>query len=92
MKKLSILFIAALLLPTLFACGQSNTITREQALQIALEDAGFVLSDVMDPDAELDRDSGKLHYDVDFEKNGSEYEYEIDAQTGEILRTNLDRD
>ena len=33
---------------------------------------------------ELDRNNGVLHYDVEFKVGNVEYDYEIDAQTGDI--------
>ena len=37
-------------------------------------------------DVELDNDGGALHYDVDFEVNDKDYDYEIDAEDGKILK------
>lgn len=67
-------------------------LTREQARDIALKHAGLTASQVRDLDVELDRDDGVLHYDVDFEASGYDYEYEIDAATGKILRSQKERD
>lgn len=60
-------------------------ITPEEAKAIALQDAGLAEADVRDLEVELDRDDGKVHYDVDFEKGAADYDYDIDAVTGEIL-------
>lgn len=64
-------------------------LTREVALSIALKDAALSKDQVQDLDVELDRDGGILHYDVDFEKADRDYEYEIHAETGEILKKNI---
>ena len=61
-------------------------ITPEEAKAIALQDAGLAEADVRDLEVELDRDDGTVHYDVDFEKGNADYDYDIDAVTGEILR------
>lgn len=61
-------------------------LTRDDAINIALKDAGLSREQIQDLDAELDRDDGSLHYDVDFEKNDRDYDYEIDANTGKILK------
>lgn len=61
-------------------------ITLEEAINIALKDAGLTKDQVQDLDAELDRDAGVVHYDVDFEKDNKDYDYEIHAETGEILK------
>lgn len=70
----------------------SKQLTRDEAINIALKDAGLKKDQVYDLDAELDRDNGVLHYDVDFEAGGYDYDYEIDAATGKILRSQNERD
>ncbi|MBR4108846.1 MAG: PepSY domain-containing protein [Oscillospiraceae bacterium] len=60
-------------------------ISQEAAIQIALEHAQLKAEEVTRLHAEYDRDEGAKHYDVDFEKDGFEYSYEIDAYTGKIL-------
>lgn len=67
-------------------------LTKAEAKAIALKHAGVKESEVRDLDVELDRDDGTLHYDVDFEKDGYDYEYEIDAKTGKILKSRKERD
>lgn len=66
-----------------------KTLTRDEAINIALKDAGLTKDQVRDLDAELDRDAGVLHYDVDFEKDNKDYDYEIHAETGEILKKEI---
>ena len=61
------------------------TLTREQATEIALGDAALNAEDIYDLDVELDKEQGTLHYDVDFEKDGKDYDYEIDAETRAII-------
>lgn len=70
----------------------AKQLTREQARDIALKHAGLTASQVRDLDVELDRDDGTLHYDVDFEADGYDYEYEIHATSGKILRSQKERD
>lgn len=72
--------------------GTSNRIGKEKARDIALQHAGLSVSQVRDLDVELDRDDGKVHYDVDFEADGYEYDYEIDAETGKILKSHKEKD
>ena len=67
-------------------------ITPEEAKAIALKDADLAEADVRDLEVELDRDGGTLHYDVDFEKDQYDYEYEIDAKTGKILKSRKEID
>lgn len=59
--------------------------TKEEALAIALEDAGIDEKDVKRSRVELDYDHGELTYDVEFYTESEEYDYEIDAKSGKIL-------
>jgi len=70
----------------------TKQLTKAEAKAIALKHAGLKESEVRDLDVELDRDDGTVHYDVDFEKDGFEYDYEIDANTGKILKSRKERD
>lgn len=60
-------------------------ITAEKAKEIALSHAGITAADATLIKAELDRDDGKQEYDVEFNHGRTEYHYEIDAATGEII-------
>ncbi len=42
--------------------------------------------------AKLDRDDGRLVYEIEFRCDGIEFEYEIDANSGDILDWDMDRD
>lgn len=59
-------------------------ISREEALQIALKDAGITESQAEFTKAELDFDDGVLIYDVGFYKGDIKYDYDIDAKNGTI--------
>ena len=74
------------------ASSSSNQISRTEARDIALKDAGLTESQVRDLEVELDKDGGKAHYDVDFDADGYEYDYEVDAQTGKILKSKQEKD
>lgn len=63
----------------------SMYIGRDEALRIALNDAGVDASAIRDRDIDFDSGYGSAWYDVDFETAGMEYEYSLDAVTGEIL-------
>lgn len=62
-------------------------ITAEEAESIALGHAGVNREGVTYLRTEFDYDDGRPEYDIDFICDGWEYEYEIHAQTGEILRS-----
>ena len=67
------------------ALGGKKMIGKDAAFQAALEDAGLTSEEVRDIDIELDRTLASARYEVDFEAGRTEYEYRIDAYTGEIL-------
>lgn len=64
----------------------------EKAKEIALNDVGINVSQVRELSIELERTMGKVTYDVDFKYNGKEYDYDIDALTGEILNKKVEID
>ena len=71
--------------------GQAAAVTEEQARETALSHAGLTADQVTFVRSELDRDDGRLMYDVEFYTSDyKEYDYEIDAATGEILSYDYD--
>lgn len=68
----------------------TNYISRDKAKSIALNDAGLKESKVRQLEVELDKEDNK--YEVDFEYNGKEYSYEINATTGKIIDKEVERD
>ncbi len=67
--------------------SQTAKISREKAKEIALNHAKVNESEITDYEIELDNEDGKLMYDVSFESNGKEYNYDIDADTGDITNS-----
>src|SRR5699024_523438 len=63
----------------------------EEAKKIALDHAGVKAEDVHFEDQELDRDDGVELYELEFYIDGYEYEYDIHAKTGEILKHERDQ-
>ena len=68
----------------------SGAITEDAARQAALDHAGVAEADAQFLHTKLDRDDGRTVYEVEFWANGSEYDYEIDAASGEILAFDYD--
>lgn len=64
---------------------QSASITEEQAKEIAANHAGVAVADVTFHSVSLEEDDGRRVYDVEFYSGSTEYDYEIDATTGDIL-------
>lgn len=58
----------------------------EQAKSIAVSHAGLTISEVYFSKAKLEKEDGSLVYEIKFYQDGMEYEYEILAATGEIIK------
>ncbi len=69
-----------------------SKISEEKAKSIALDHAGFKESDVQFLRVEYDFDDGVEKYEVDFKQGKYEYDYDINAKTGEILSYDKDID
>lgn len=67
-------------------------IGEEKAKKIALEDAGFDEDEVTYLYAKFDNDDKGPEYEVEFFQGEMEYEYDIDAVTGEILDSSCEID
>ncbi len=101
MKKniiLSVLLCAA----GIILCGCENkapdaadtipaaSITAEEAENIAISDAGINEADITSIKISRDSENGKNIFDVDISDSANEYEYEISAETGEIISKSMD--
>lgn len=68
------------------SASQSAYIGLEAAKEAALKHAGVSASDATFVEAEYDYDDGRMVYEVEFHVKGTEYDYEIDAQTGAVVK------
>lgn len=67
-------------------------ISSDDAKTAALNHAGLTTAQVMHLKAELDREGGKLVYEIEFKSGGHEYEYVIDAATGAVIKSEKEHD
>ncbi len=67
-------------------------ITRDKAIEIALEKAKLQKADVYDLEAELDYEKGVLVWEVDFDYQNFDYSYDINANTGVIVFEEIEKD
>src|SRR5690625_1634388 len=66
---------------------EKTVISLEKAIQIALNEfPGTVY------EAELDREDGRLIYEIEIKANGEEADFDIDAFTGEIISIEIEED
>lgn len=68
------------------------SITAEQAKQIALQHAGVEESSTRRMEMDIDYDHGRTVYEFSWKVDWTEYEYEIDASTGDILSFSQEQD
>ena len=64
----------------------SGDVGYAKAKSIALDHAGVDESKAYDMDIELDDEDGRLVYEVEFKSGNREYDYEIDASSGAVLK------
>lgn len=67
-------------------------LSKADAQKIALEHAGLTSDSVRSLHVEYDWDDGYGTYEVEFKKDGFEYNYEIHANSGKILDADKERD
>ena len=72
--------------------NKSQYIGKDKALNIALAKAGLKKSQISGCEVEFECDDGDITYDIEFYCGSAEYEFEIDATTGNIIEYETDGD
>ena len=67
-------------------------IGHEKAKQIALGHAGVAASNISNYSSELEYDDGVMVYEIEFDSGNTEYDYEINALTGAVVKAEKDWD
>lgn len=70
--------------------NESQFIGGEKAKEIAFASAGVTSASVTNLQVELDCDDGILIYEVEFNAGRNEYEYDINAKDGNIVKSSID--
>lgn len=93
------MLLAALSIAILSGCvsvaaapASSRPIAKEEAIAIALKDAGFTEDQVTALRAEFGYDGVRPEYEVEFHQGNYEYDYEIHAESGAILSKDISRE
>lgn len=84
-KKMLVTAAVSLTLIGLVAGCGGKDIGESKAKEIALENAGVTESDISRYQSSKDRDDGKTLYEIQFASGDTEYEYEINAENGDII-------
>ena len=74
------------------APAEDGYIGKEAAKAAALAHVGLSEAQVSRMKCELDREDGRVVYEIEFKCDGMEYEYEIDASSGSVLKYDKERD
>ena len=72
--------------------NNTGDISLEKAKEIALSHAGLSSDQVTFVQANKDFDDGIEKYDIEFNCNGKEYDYEINASNGQIIKYDYDNE
>lgn len=76
--------------PVTTKSAQSYRISATEAKKIALENAGVDASKAKFKKVKLEKDDGIYEYEIEFLVNSKEYEYKINAVSGEIIEKDVD--
>lgn len=72
------------------ANDRKQAIGSQSALEIALADAGILQADAVHTRSVLEREGMHYVYDVEFDCAGYEYDYTVDAKSGDILEREVE--
>lgn len=72
--------------------ASSTLKTKDEAKAIALQHAGLTADKIMAYEIELDNDDAVKHYEIEFKSGGYEYKYDINAESGEIIKSEKEID
>jgi len=67
-------------------------VTYDYAKSVALNHAGAKENQITDYDIDLDKENGTLVYEISFDFDGYEYDYVLEAATGNILHSHKEKD
>lgn len=76
--------------PTQDTTQNNPKLTADEALDIALKQAGVTKDSIRNLENTLDRENGVLVYEIDFKSGNIEYSYDINAETGEVVERDRD--
>lgn len=84
--------LAAATVMTFATPAEKSSIGSQKALEIALKDAGVSAESAKEVKSVFSKKNLKQIFDVEFEYGQNDYDYIIDAKTGEIISRDIDND
>ena len=78
--------------PGIIGVSSGASLTADQAKQIALQHAGVAEADASRMEIGFDYEHGRAVYEIEWKVGWTEYNYEIDANTGDVLSYERDMD
>ncbi|WP_017795681.1 PepSY domain-containing protein [Oceanobacillus kimchii] len=99
MKKKLVVLVGALTISTAVGLGlsqsdQAASASENQEPTLSSDDITSIVKEQYEgkiTDFELDRDNNQSHYEVEVIHDDEEYDLEIDAETGEIIKENVEK-
>ena len=92
MKKFTAMILALVMVLALtagaFAAGR---LTKDEAKKIALDKAGVTAAEATFTKARLDYDDGREEYEFEFFADGREFDIDVDANTGRVVKFDVER-
>lgn len=89
-KKMLVLTAVIMTAAMTAACVKGKDIGRDAALEAALQDAGVSEGDTTRLSVSQDSEDGRKVYEIRFDVEEKEYEYEVLASDGQILSSDID--
>lgn len=72
--------------------NNAGTITKDEAIDIALKECHYTRSQVSNIDVEDEEEDGTIVYKVEFYKDNQEYNVYINKQTGQVVNKHVEKD
>ena len=92
MKKITAMVLTLVMVLALtagaFAAGR---LTKDEAKKIALKEAGVTAAEATFTKARLEYDDGREEYEFEFYANGKEFDIDVDANTGRVVKFDVER-
>lgn len=78
------------------AASAADRISKDQAVAIALKEVNYyeglslTLADITRLQCDIENDDGKVYYEIAFRYGNTQYEVDVDAGTGKVLKYDTD--